>query len=76
VKKYEYLYDFTPEELSKLEQLPYKKAIQLKILKAVQLKKKLLKEGYSKSDMTRVNKVHKAIKFNENLLKELKDDQT
>jgi len=76
VKKYEYLYDFTPEELLKLEQLPYKKAIQLKILKAVQLKKKLLKDGYSKSDMARVNKVHKAIKFNENLLKELKDDQT
>ena len=75
MKKYEYLYDFTPEELLKLEQLPYKKAIQLKILKAVQLKKKLLKEGYSKSDMTRVNKVHKAIKFNENLLKELKEDQ-
>jgi len=72
VKKYEYLYDFTSEELSKLEQLPYKKAIQLKILKAVQLKKKLLKDGYSKSDMTRVNKVDKAVKFNEKLLKELK----
>jgi len=70
MKTTEYLYGIKPTEFAVL---PYKKAIEFKVEAARQLLYKLLYDfHYEIRDDTRINKVHAAIKFNKELLKELK----
>lgn len=52
--------------------LPYKDALNFKIKAAKSLLKVLFEPGYLKADHYRINSVSKAIKFNLNLLEELK----
>ena len=63
-----YLYDINPQSIANI---PYKQAIKLKINNAKLLLSLLLREHYSTRDDERISAVHKAIKFNEQLLNEL-----
>ncbi len=65
-----YLYDIEPEELI---QMNYVDAIEYKMACADELVRKLLIPHYTKRDDSRLSKVMDARKFNEGLLKELKE---
>jgi hypothetical protein len=71
LKTAEYLYDNPHFRL--LSAVPYAKALELKIEWANKLISKLLEEPYETRDTTRINDCIKAIKFNEALLKEVKE---
>ena len=62
------LYGISPKDLA---DLPYKQALQLKIQGAKAILIKLLEPNFMDRDSHRINKINKAIKFNEQLLKEL-----
>ena len=64
-----YLYDLDPKLLINLS---YVEAINLKIDSAKKLIKVLFEPSYMYRDNSRINDVYKAIKFNEDLLEELK----
>lgn len=64
-----YLYGIEPERLM---QLSYFEAITLKHELAKELIAELYEEPMNNRDEERIMKVHKAIKFNQDLLKELK----
>lgn len=68
VKSTQYLYGINAKELA---QLSYKVALEHKIESANALLKVLFEPHHTKRDHTRITEVHKAIRFNENLLKEL-----
>ncbi len=68
--KTHYLYDIDPEELLEMN---YINAIEYKMACADELVRKLLIPHYSKRDDRRLSKVLDARKFNEGLLKELKE---
>ncbi len=68
MKKTEYLYDLDP---TLLKDMKYEDAIRYKILHANNLIARLMDVHWSGRDDERVSSVHKAIKFNEKLLKEL-----
>lgn len=70
VQKTEYLYDIDPTELLNMN---YVDAIEYKLACANLLVKELLKPHYSIRDDARLNKVFAAQKFNEGLLRELKE---
>ena len=70
--KYTYYYGFSKDEVIKLAEMPYKEALELKINAAKGLAERLLQGSYIDSDTNRVNAVQKAIKFNQELLEELK----
>lgn len=65
----EELYGISPQTLASMN---YKEALEYKIQGAKQLMIKLLEPNFMEQDMYKINKVAKAIKFNEQLLKELK----
>ena len=62
------LYGISPKFLA---DLPYKQALQLKIEGAKTILVKLLEPNFMDRNSHKINKVNKAIKFNEQLLKEL-----
>ena len=62
------LYSISPKTLANL---PYKQALQLKIEGAKSILITLLEPNFMDRDSYRINKINKAIKFNEQLLKEL-----
>lgn len=67
----------TTEELygisaKNLADIPYKQALQLKVQGAKAILVTLLEPNFMDRDTHKINKVNKAIKFNEQLLKELK----
>ena len=62
------LYGVSPKQLA---DIPYKQALQLKIEGAKTILVKLLEPNFMEQDTYKINKVNKAIKFNEQLLKEL-----
>lgn len=66
----QYLYDINPTILA---DIPYKQALEYKISSANVLLAKLLAPHYSVRDYERVIDVHRAIKFNQSLLSELKE---
>ena len=70
--KYTYLYGFTKEQITALSSQPYAEAIQIKIDAAKALNGRLMQPGFMNRDNTRINDVGKAIKFNKELLEELK----
>ena len=64
----EELYSISPKTLT---DLPYKEALQLKIEGAKAILVTLLEPNFMDRDTHKINKINKAIKFNEQLLKEL-----
>jgi len=70
--KYAYLYGFTKEQITALSSQPYEQAIQTKIKAAKALNIRLKQPNFMDRDSTRINSVDKAIKFNQQLLEELK----
>ena len=64
----EELYGIPPKQLA---DIPYKQALQLKVQGAKAILIKLLEPNFMDRDSHRINKINKAIKFNEQLLKEL-----
>ena len=70
--KYTYLYGFTKEQITALSSQPYEQAIQTKIKAAKALNIRLKQPNFMDRDSTRINSVDKAIKFNQQLLEELK----
>ena len=64
----EELYGISPKTLT---DLPYKEALQLKIEGAKAILVTLLEPNFMDRDTHKINKINKAIKFNEQLLKEL-----
>ena len=70
--QYEYLYNTTKKEMQEFNKLLYAEALNLKIRKAKQLLVTLYEPHYLERDITRINSVVKAIKFNIKLLDELR----
>lgn len=64
-----YLYDLDPKLFINLS---YVEAINLRINSAKKLLKVLFEPHYMDRDNSRINRVHKTIKFNQALLEELK----
>ena len=64
----EELYGISPKTLA---DIPYRQALQLKVEGAKAILIKLLEPNFMDRDLHRINKINKAIKFNEQLLKEL-----
>ena len=64
-----YLYGIQPNALNTM---PYSEALKFKIESAKTLLRTLLEPKYADCDVERINLVSKAIKFNEDLLEELK----
>ena len=62
------LYGISPKTLA---DLPYREALELKIQGAKAILVKLLEPNFMDRNSHKINKVNKAIKFNEQLLKEL-----
>ena len=62
------LYGISPKDLA---DLPYKHALKLKIEGAKAILVTLLEPNFMDRNTHKINKVNKAIKFNEQLLKEL-----
>jgi len=65
----EELYGISPQVLASMN---YKEALEYKIQGAKQLMVKLLEPHFMEQDMHKIRKVGKAIRFNEELLKEIK----
>lgn len=63
------LYNISPHDLASMN---YKEAIEYKIKAAKELLITLLEPNFMEQDTYKINKVNKALKFNEQLLKELK----
>ena len=68
----EELYGISPQVLASMN---YKEALEYKIKGAKQLMIKLLEPHFMEQDTHEIRKVGKAIKFNEELLKELNDSK-
>ena len=66
----QYLYDMDPTILA---DMPYKQALEYKVSSANVLLAKLLAPHYSVRDYVRIADIHRAIKFNQSLLSELKE---
>ena len=66
----QYLYDINPTVLADMQ---YKQALEYKISSANVLLAKLLVPHYSVRDYVRIADIHRAIKFNQSLLSELKE---
>lgn len=66
----QYLYDMDPMVLA---DMPYKRALEYKVSSANVLLATLLVPHYSVRDYVRIADIHRAIKFNESLLSELKE---
>lgn len=62
------LYGISPKQLA---DIPYKQALQLKIEGAKAILVTLLEPNFMDRDSHKINKVNKAIKFNQQLLAEL-----
>lgn len=69
---YTYLYGYTPETIKNIKTMPYEDALKDKIHMAMELNKRLFVPDFMNRDNTRINDIQKAIKFNTQLLKELK----
>jgi hypothetical protein len=65
-----YLYDINPTVLADMQ---YKQALEYKLSSANVLLAKLLVPHYSIRDYERIANIHRAIKFNQSLLSELKE---
>ena len=65
-----YLYDCNP---SVFIQMPYIDALKFKIKQAEQLLHRLFEPHHTLRDHTRIQKVRKAIAFNEKLIREVKE---
>ena len=68
MKTTQYLYNISPKTL---RSLLYEEALKVKITHAKVLIEQLLEPHYTVRDDERIEAVHKAIKFNKELLKEL-----
>ena len=64
----EELYGISPKTLA---DIPYRQALQLKVEGAKAILVKLLEPNFMDRNSHKINKINKAIKFNEQLLKEL-----
>ena len=62
------LYGISPKDLAEMN---YKQALEYKIQGAKTLLTKLLEPDFMKQDTHKINRVNKAIKFNQQLLQEL-----
>lgn len=70
--KYVYYYGMTIQELKSLRNMEYINALKYKIEKAKGLLSRLVDVDLENRDFTRITKVGKAIKFNEELIDECK----
>lgn len=70
--KYTYLYGFTKKQITALSTQPYAEAIQTKIDAAKALNVRLHDPDFMSRDSQRIQDVNRAIKFNKELLEELK----
>jgi len=70
LKTTKYLYDMKAKEI---ENVPYKKALQMKIIKAKNLVNDLLNAHYMDRDDERLLDIVRAIKYNEKLLAEMEE---
>jgi len=66
-----YLYGLLPSEVAPLVAMTYFEALQFKIDRGNELARRLLSKPYQAQDTTRINDVLKAVKFNNELIKEL-----
>ncbi len=64
----QYLYGINPKDFA---DLTYKEALNRRIESAQNLLRELLEEHYQTRDYARIGEIHKAVSFNEKLLKEL-----
>lgn len=62
------LYGISPKDLAEMN---YKQALEYKIQEAKALLAKLLEPNFMEQDTHKINRVNKAIKFNQQLLAEL-----
>lgn len=69
IKSTMYLYQVSPKAF---QDLPYKQALQFKLLAAKELIRHLLEPHYTERDNERINAVFNAIRWNTSLLEELK----
>lgn len=69
--KSEYLYNMSDEDIILLSNFKYVQALNFKIIKAKALLATLLEPSFIDRDTSRINKVVKAIKFNQSLLEEI-----
>jgi hypothetical protein len=72
MKTTQYLYNVSPKEFA---ELPYHQALQYKIDKAKELIVTLLEPSYQNRDDERIKAVFDAIKWNQKLLQELKEQE-
>lgn len=72
MKKCELYYDLTDVEIQKISNMQYIEGLEFKISNAKILLVKLINTDLDHRDFARINKVCKAIKFNEDLIKEVK----
>lgn len=72
MKKCELYYDLTDVEIQKISTMQYIEGLEFKISNAKTLLVKLVNTDLAYRDFSRINKVCKAIKFNEDLIKEVK----
>lgn len=70
--KYVYYYNFNEKDLEHLKSLTYIQALEYKIKAAETLLKNLVYVELENRDLTRINFVMKAIKFNKELIEEVK----
>lgn len=72
MKKCELYYDLTDIEIQKISTMQYIEGLEFKISNAKTLLVKLVNTDLEHRDFSRINQVCKAIKFNEDLIKEVK----
>lgn len=69
---YTYYYGFTKEQIIALANMRYKQALEYKISSAKALLQRCVNMSFMEQDTARMNDIAKSIKFNEELLTELK----
>lgn len=72
LKPHVYYYGFDETSVQRLKEMKYEQAISYKILAAKALLHRLLDVHMTQRDNARISDVYKAIKFNEELLEEIK----
>jgi hypothetical protein len=68
---YTYLYGFTADQVANLTTMPYVEALKHKTKHANELANRLLSVHFTEQDASRINRVLKAAKFNQQLIQEL-----
>lgn len=66
-----YFYGYTSDEVRMLSEMPYKLALEKKVVDGKRLLERLVAVPFLEQDTARITDVSKAIEFNNSLLKEL-----